>query len=305
MSTGYARYICLEAENLVLQLADRTSLGVSERLGSLLHGADHGRGTAHEDLDVGRGGRKAFLRTLILLFKLNRGEKKKKKETYLDHIRSDKTNTTSPLSRRVVEHIVHTEPIIVLLQTVQLLPQHDIVGVHIGKYQVNLGGIVTTIPGPVANNSLDDLQHGRDPSTSRNHTNVPTHVGRVDHGTLGPAHLHGLAHLQVGQVLGDVTLGVGLDEQIEVAGILVGGDGGVGAQDFLGLALDDGGEGDVLADGQTQDIGGTGEREAVDGDIVGDLVLFLEDEILEFVGVEDFPGLCSRFSDQYICSFCP
>lgn len=47
----------LEAEHLVFQLADRTSLGVSEGLGGLLHGADHGRGTAQQDLDVaGRGG---------------------------------------------------------------------------------------------------------------------------------------------------------------------------------------------------------------------------------------------------------
>ena len=52
---------CLEAEDLVLELADRASLGVSERLGSLLHSADHGRRTAHEDFDVAGGGREALL----------------------------------------------------------------------------------------------------------------------------------------------------------------------------------------------------------------------------------------------------
>jgi hypothetical protein len=51
----------LEAEDLVLELADRTSLGVAESLGGLLHSADHGRRTAEEDLDVGGGGGEALL----------------------------------------------------------------------------------------------------------------------------------------------------------------------------------------------------------------------------------------------------
>jgi hypothetical protein len=46
---------------LVLQLADRAGLGVAERLGSLLHGADHGRGPAEENLDVGGRGRETLL----------------------------------------------------------------------------------------------------------------------------------------------------------------------------------------------------------------------------------------------------
>lgn len=113
---------------------------------------------------------------------------------------------------------------------------------------------------------------------------MTAHVGSVDHGTLGTAHLHGLADLQVRQVLGDVTLRVGLNQEVEVTGILVGGDGGVGAHDFFGLAFDGGGQGDVLADGETQDIGGTGKGETVDSDVVGDFVLFLKDEVLELVG---------------------
>jgi len=51
----------LEAEDLVLQLADRAGLSVTERLSSLLHGADHGRGAAQENLDVGSRGREALL----------------------------------------------------------------------------------------------------------------------------------------------------------------------------------------------------------------------------------------------------
>ena len=104
-------------------------------------------------------------------------------------------------------------------------------------------------------------------------------------------HLHGVADLQVGQVLGDVTLRVSLDEQVEVAGFIVGGDGGVRADDLLGLAFDCSSEGNVLADGEAEDVGGAGESEAVDCDVVGDFVLFLEEEVLKFGGVEDLSSL--------------
>lgn len=53
--------IRLEAEDLVLKLADGAGLGVAKGLGGLLHGADHGRRTAKENLDVAGGGREALL----------------------------------------------------------------------------------------------------------------------------------------------------------------------------------------------------------------------------------------------------
>jgi hypothetical protein len=48
----------------------------------------------------------------------------------------------------------------------------------------------------------------------------------------------------------------------------------------------------MLADGQTQDVGGAGQGKTVDADIVGDLVLLLKDEVLEFGGVQDLARLC-------------
>lgn len=51
----------LEAEDLVLELADRTGLSVAERFGGLLHSADHGRRTAQQNLDIGSGGGQTFL----------------------------------------------------------------------------------------------------------------------------------------------------------------------------------------------------------------------------------------------------
>jgi hypothetical protein len=119
---------------------------------------------------------------------------------------------------------------------------------------------------------------------------VAAHVGGVDHGALGTADLHGVADLETGQVLGDVTLGIGLDEQVEVASLVVGRDGGVGADNLLGLAGDGCSERDVLADGETKNIGGTRQGKTVDGDIVGDLVLLLENKVLELGGIQDLPG---------------
>lgn len=50
---------------MVLELADGAGLGVAERLGGLLHGADHGRGTTQKDLDVAGGGRETLLEKKI------------------------------------------------------------------------------------------------------------------------------------------------------------------------------------------------------------------------------------------------
>lgn len=53
--------IRLEAEYLVLELADGPGLVVTEGLGGLLHGTDHGWRAADEDLDIGSRARKFLL----------------------------------------------------------------------------------------------------------------------------------------------------------------------------------------------------------------------------------------------------
>jgi hypothetical protein len=50
-----------------------------------------------------------------------------------------------------------------------------------------------------------------------------------------------------------------------VAFVFVRGDGSVRADDFFGLAFDGGAEGDVLADGEAEDVGGLGELKSVAG----------------------------------------
>lgn len=215
-------------------------------------------------------------------------------QTYLDHIGSHEADTAGPALGSVVENIVDAESIVLLLQLLELVLEQNVLGVDVGEDQVNLGGVVTTVAGTVADDSFDNLQHGGNTSATGDHTNVTAHVGGVDHGALGAADLHVVTDLQVGKILGDVTLGVSLDEQIEVSSLIVGGDGGVRANNLLRLTGDSSGERDVLTDGEAEDIGGTGEGETVDGDIVGDLVLLLEDEVLELSGVQDLARLCDQ-----------
>lgn len=218
----------------------------------------------------------------------------------LDHLGGDKSNTTSPAFGRVVQNIVDVEVRILSSQLVQFLLEQDVVRVDIGEDQVHLGGVVAAITGAVANDGLDNLKHRGDPGTTSNHTNVTAHVGSVDHGTLGTAHFHGIANLQGGQVLGDVTLRVGLHEQIKVTGFIVRRYGGVRADNLLRLALNSGGEGDVLTNGQTKDIGGTGKGEAIDANIVRDVGLLLEHEFLELCRVENLSGLCRG---EIVCQY--
>lgn len=208
------------------------------------------------------------------------------RRTNLDHLSGNESDTALPALRRVVQHVVNAEAIVLLGQLVQLVLQQDVLRVDVGEDQVHLGGVVAAVTGTVADDGLDDLQHGSDTRATSDHTNVSAHVGSVDHGALRSADLHGLSNLQAGQVLGDVALRVLLDEEVEVARLVVRGDRSVGAHDLLGLTGDGGREGDVLADGQTQYVSGTRQGEAVDGDIVGDDSLLLELELLELVGVQ-------------------
>lgn len=207
-------------------------------------------------------------------------------KTNLDHIRSNETNTTVPALGRVVQHVVHTEAVVLLCQSVQFVLEQDILRVDVGKDQVNLGGVVASVAGSVTDDGLDDLEHGGDTGTTSDHTNVSAHVGGVDHGSLGSAHLHLISDLHVGQVPGDIALGVFLDQQIEVTGLIVRGDRGVRAHNLLGVSGDRSSERDVLADGQSQDVRGTRKGEAVDSDIVRDEGLLLERELLELIGGE-------------------
>ena len=96
------------------------------------------------------------------------------------------------------------------------------------------------------------------------------HVGCVDHCALWTLDFDCLADDEGCHVFRNVTGGVGLDEEVEVAGLVVAGDGGVGADDFFGRAVGLGEVGcdrDVLTDWKAEDgvLGWEGESVPVRG----------------------------------------
>lgn len=148
---------------------------------------------------------------------------------------------------------------------IEVLLEENVLRSDIGKDQINLG----LIPGgPATDNGPHDLQHRGDSGTTGDHSEVPNHVGSVSESTLGAADTDSLAHNERSHVLRDVALGVGLDEDVKVARLVVARHRSVRADNFLGGAIRLGKlstDGDVLADGETEDGRGVIELEAVAG----------------------------------------
>ena len=172
-------------------------------------------------------------------------------------------------------------------ERIEFVFEQDILGVDVGKDEIDLGLVACWSS---AHNGLGDLQHGGDSGASGNHTKVSDHVGSVYHGALGASDLHFVADLEFGYIFGDVAGGVRLDDEVDMALVFVGGDGGVRADDFLRLAGDRGGKRNVLADGEAEDISWAGQFEAVNGRVVRDDLLVLEFKLLELGGLEHFAG---------------
>lgn len=78
---------------------------------------------------------------------------------------------------------------------------------------------------------------------------------------LGPLDTDGLADFKTRDVLGDVAGGVGLNQEGELALVIVGGYGRVGAHNLL--AIDAGGDRDMLTNRETEDIIGSREVETI------------------------------------------
>lgn len=175
-----------------------------------------------------------------------------REETYRDHVSSDIADTACPVRRRLVQHIVYPETLILGRERVQVLLEQDILGCDVGKDEVDLGPITGRTS---TDDSANNLQHGRDASAASNHAEVAHQVGLVDKGALGTLDADCLAHGEAGHVLADVASGVRLDEQVEIARLVVAADRSIGAHDVLGAAvwlLDGGADGDVLANGKAE-----------------------------------------------------
>lgn len=240
---------------------------------------------------------------------------------YSDHVGSDVANTSGPALGRLVKDVVNPEAAVLLGEGIEVLLEQDVLGGDVGEDEVHLSLVAGST---AADDGADNLEHGGDSSAASNHTEVTDHVGGVHEGALGALDAESLADLERGHVLGDIASGVGLDQKVKVARLVVARDGGIGAHDLLGGAIglgQFGANGDVLADGEAEDRIGGGERETVasrgrsaqaqgkatqggtgragghsHGDIVGDDGLLLELELLEGIGLQDLLELCQLLS---------
>ena len=149
---------------------------------------------------------------------------------YLDHVRSDETNTTGPSLRGVVEDVVNSEATVLASHAVKFVLHENVLGVDVGEDQVNLSLVARST---ATENSLGDLVHGSDTGATSDHGETADHVGLVSHGTLGTLDLDGVTNLHLGEMSADVAGGVALDENIEVAGSSVIGDGSVRTKNLL------------------------------------------------------------------------
>jgi hypothetical protein len=158
---------------------------------------------------------------------------------------------------------VDSETLVFAGEGVEVLLEKNVLGLDVGEDKVDLGAVTS---GAATDDGTDDLEHGGDAGAAGNHAEVADHVGGVDKGALGAADADRLADAEGGHVFGDVAGRVRLDEQVEVARLVVAGDGRVGAHDLLSraiLLLDGCADGDVLANGETEDSCRGGELEPV------------------------------------------
>lgn len=161
---------------------------------------------------------------------------------------------------------MYPETRVLLCQRIEVLLEENVVLVHVSEDEVNLGDIPRRA---TADDSTNNLQHGGDAGAAGNHAKVADQVGPVYKSALGAPNADGLADGKGGHVLGNVAGGVRLDEQVEVAGLVIARDRGVRADDFLGGAVwlgERGADGDVLAYGEAEGGGRGREKKAVAGD---------------------------------------
>jgi hypothetical protein len=262
---------CLEGKNLVNELADRTGLLEAKALSGLLETANHGRRTTEKNLDIVGGLGQVFV----------------------DHVGSDIANATGPTLRRLVKNVVHPDTSVLGSESVEVLLEKNVLGGNVGEDQVDFSLVASS---SATNDSTDNLEHGGDSGTTSDHTKVSDHVRGVNESTFGTSDLDGLANSQGSHVLGDIASRVGFDQKVDVAGLVITGNGSVGADNLLYSAVGLGARstnGDVLTDGKTENVLGAGKFEAVDGDVVRHNGLLLKLKFLENIrlkGLLDLEG---------------
>ena len=122
-------------------------------------------------------------------------------KTFLDLLLRDEANTTLPVRRRVVQHIVNLEPIgVPRRELVELGAEQDVLDVDVRVDEVQLG----LVPG-VLECGADDLEHGRDTGTASDHADLLAEGRVVFELALGTLDADLVADFEEGDVSGDVA----------------------------------------------------------------------------------------------------
>lgn len=179
-------------------------------------------------------------------------------QVFSNLVLGDEPDSALPIGRGVVENVVDLEAGAVVLgqEAVELLLAEDIFMVDVGVDEREDGAICWVLEG-----GADDLYHGGDAGASSDHADVGDEVGGISELAPGTLDTDGVANLESREMPGDVTFFVRLDEEFKVATVVVGRDGGVGPHNIL--AVDLGRDGNVLANGEAENIVGVGQAEAV------------------------------------------
>lgn len=169
------------------------------------------------------------------------------RDNSLQKLLSNESLALRPVLRRLVQNVESAEAVgVLVLEVLELLLEQDVVGGDVTKDEGDLGLVLG-----VLEDGAGELVHGGDAGATSDEGDVVVLVGLP--GVLGDGalHLERLAGGHVVHVLGHDATGVALDDEVEVAGLVLVGDGGVRANSRLlhlgALVLGDEGGGDVEA----------------------------------------------------------
>lgn len=144
--------------------------------------------------------------------------------THGNHVTGDVTHSSSPALGRVIQNIVYSNAAVILGQGVKIFLEENVLSGHIGKNEVDLGLVTVST---TTDNGTDNLKHRSDASATSNHAEVADHIRSVDKGALGTSDTDGLADDERRHVLGNVTLRIRFDQEIEITGLVIARDGSI------------------------------------------------------------------------------
>lgn len=175
-----------------------------------------------------------------------------------NHVLGYKSDTSIPaLRRRDVQHVVNLKPLGVhSSQFVQLRLEQNVFKPNVGVDERYFCLVLV-----VLHDGTNNLQHGGDASATSDHPEMRNKSRPILELTFGALDANRLTESEERKVSRDVALLVGLDKQLEVASVIVGGDGRIGARDVLAVYLSL--NRDVLSNRKAKDVVGIGKGELV------------------------------------------